>query len=228
MKTRRALQMVVAILAVTVLACLVAAMVFVALVQFFPDLSKTINEVYDVIAKGFSVVANKIGLANVAFLVPLLGCGLPASLLLIASILLFSRNKYKKRNYITGCVLALIGATVLCVFIIWFAPELLSWDPSISYKPTIAEEMAGAALYVRIAFGVLLALFVVFVGCALGIKPKNPEKAKETSVATNKEDSYQQPTPETEEKIKKAKKLYEIGAITQEEYQKIKNIYLKK
>ncbi|MCH5153202.1 MAG: hypothetical protein J1F68_04515 [Clostridiales bacterium] len=274
MKTRRALQIIVGVLSLLTVLCLLAAAVFVALVVLFPDMSQFASEIYEMFKVGFDVIANYIGLASVSFLVPLLAYCLPGALLLLAGVLMLLPNKGKQGKYVAANILALVGIAIIAIFTIVFAADLVSrtnGDNHVWFVSTFS--WTSADTIVRLIFAGLLALFVIFVGAALGVKPKkevtseaHEEEAHAVTTAEERKSAYETVAPAsvkqasvgsktTEyvpsamsvndvtkgtygngehlsataiDKINKAHMLYEMGAITEEEYIKLVNVYLKK
>ena len=266
MKTRRALQIIVGVLSLLVVLCILAALACVALVLLFPNMSATVSEVYDNLKVGFGLTAEKIGLAGMSYLVLLLGYVLPAILLLLAGILMFLRDKGKQGKYVAANIVALLAVAILTIFTIVFAKQFVSAFEQTAVTPLPFDWV------VRLAFGGVLAVFVIFVGAALGVKPKkqiSEEVAEDNAVVTESETksaTYETVAPGAEkqatakgnatgyvpgntsvsdvtkgaygngenlspatiDKINKARMLFEIGAITQDEYIKLVNVYLKK
>ena len=264
MKTRRALQIIVGILSLLVLLCLLAAVAFVALVMMFPNMTDAAT-IYDAIKVGFERIASTLGLGGIAFILPLLAYVLPAQLLLIAVILLFLHDNGKQGKYIAGNILSLIGVALMTIFTIVFANELVfKFDQS-------AVTALSFSWIVRLAAAGLLAIFIIFIGSALGVKPKKQasetvaEELVVTEISTDGETAYQTVSPANEQqatdaeinmtyaptgssvsdvmngiyggenlspaamdKINKARMLYDMGAITQDEYIKLVNAYTKK
>ena len=280
MKTRRALQIIVGVLSLLVVLCLLAAAVFVAIVTLFPDMSTVATELYQMFSKSFDVIANYIGLKGLAVLVPLLAYVLPGVLLLVAGVLMMLRDKGKQGKYVAANVLALIGSVIITVFTILFAADLVSRVNGDVHVWTVDTfSFTSMDTIVRIICAGVLALFVIFVGCALGIKPKKvateevatqevatEEQSEETVAKEETHSPYEtvapgivsQPTAGKDateyvpndasvedvtngvyskreqlstaamEKIIKVRQLYEMGAVTEEEYVKLVNAYLQK
>ena len=155
MKSRRVLQIIVAVLSIATLAgiLLFAALMVVAehidvIPQQVVDFAQTFN-------RGLKSVADKYYLYD--SVVPSVAVGAPALAFLLAIVLLLTKDTGKEAKNIVGCAFALVGAAILTVFVCVFAKHLF------------VEELLVAAFCSSCG---LLAVFVVFVGCALGIKPK--------------------------------------------------------
>lgn len=284
MKTRRALQIIVGVLSLLVVLCLVVAGAFVAFVALFPNTSPIATELYEMFVVSFDVIAGYMGLTGMSYLVPLLFYAFPAVLLLIAGILTLLRDKGKPCKYLVANVFALIGATVVTVFTMLFAGDLVSRVNGDNHVWFVGEfSWTSMDMIVRYVCAGVLVLFALFVGLALGVKPKKVETATEeveteaeseteaqveeieeqqeqhseyetiapsseqqttayastteyvpsdTSVSDVTEGAYgtnnAELTPVAIDKIKKARSLYEMGALTKEEYIKLVNVYLKK
>ena len=279
MKTRRALQMIVGILSLLVVLCLVVAAAFVAFVVLFPNTSPIATELYEMFKISFGVIANYIGLTGMSYLVPLLFYVLPCVLLLIAGILMLLKDKGKQGKYVAANILALIGIAIVAIFTILFAADLVSRVNGENHVWVVDTfNWTSMDMIVRYVSTGLLVLFVLFVGLALGVKPKKVETAAEeveaeaeveqpqaqqeeehseyetvapsseqaatveestteyvpsdTSVSEVTKGAYgtsdEQLSPFAIDKIKKARMLYEMSAITKEEYIKLVNVYLKK
>ena len=152
MKSRRVLQIIVAVLSITLLTCLLLSAALIAVGKHLDVMPQLIGELADTFKTGLQEVASKYTIA-----VPAVALLAPAVLLLLAAILLLTRNKGSEAKNIVGCIFALVGAAILAAFLILFAKQLF------------AEQLH---LIVWCASGGVLALFVVFVGCALGVRPK--------------------------------------------------------
>lgn len=169
MKTRRALQITVGVLSLLVVACLLVAVVAYAFLPFAPiDIYSKWSNVATNFAQGLGVVAVDWDIAELAFILPLLFFVLPVLLLFTASILLFTESS-KQKQYLAGIIMALIGATIMTVFTILYAPQLVTGE---SPSAVAKFDWTSADTIIRFACGGLLALFVLFVGLALGLKPK--------------------------------------------------------
>ena len=288
MKTRRTLQVIVGVLSLIVALCLILLAVGVAIVKFFPDWIPTATDVWNTLNSGLTAIAGKIGLADVPIVVICVAYCLPALLLLIAGILLLSRNRGKQAKYTVANILASVGIIILTVFTITCAPTILGGDPGVSYRPEIVDKMLQAVTPLRIACGATLIVFAVFIACAFLVKPKTDdakqttveqqsrkEKVTKTKATTeaapteNSSEQVEQKQKSTQEgysknvepeleyvpdadmsvhnvientygksedqlsadmlaKISKARSLFEMGAITQDEYIKLINVYLGK
>lgn len=185
MKTRRALQIIVGILSLIVATCILVVAAATTLFLYF-NLSEVGTEISGAIYQGLSSIAiSFFGLSEeLAMLVPALFYGLPFALLLLAAILLFLHKTPKQAKYVASSVLALIGVTVLSVFTIWFAPTILGGNPYADSRSDIVQQMVDSADYVRYAMGGLLGVFVIFIGSALGVKPKQAATETTDDVAT--------------------------------------------
>ena len=275
MKTRRALQIIVGVLSLLVVLCLLAVAALIALVTLFDSMPQIAKELSDMLKAGFGVVASHIGLAGMPYLIPLLFYVLPGALLLLAGVLLLLPYKGRGGKYVAGNILALIGIAVITLFTILFAADLASrvnGDAHVWLIDTFS--WTSTDTIVRLIMAGLLIVFVVFIGCALGVKvkdsPKTETDVNDQSAVTNAQQkagaTYETVTPAGEkqatagkntteyvpvgvsvsdvtngvyghekknapaamDKIKKARILYDMGAITQEEFIKIVNSYLKK
>ena len=230
MKTRRALHVIVGILSLIMLACLLAAAVCVVLAVAFPQWSDVPPMLLNTVTNGLRVTAGYLGFAELWYILPLVAYLLPALLLILATILLFSRNKGKMGKYNAGCIIALIAIALLTIFTFVFATDLaMGGDEHVWFPSPI--NWTSTDMIVRYAALGALVLTVIFVGSALGVKNKKGEQnavAGAQSDAASQSEQTEQPSPETLEKINRAKRLCEMGALTQEEYQKIENSYLKK
>lgn len=288
MKALRVLQKIVGVLSLLVVLCVLVAAICVGLVQIF-DLAK-LQTIYDTAINGFNVVANFVGLADLAFLVPLLAYVLPAQLLLIAGILMFLPYRGKQGKYTAANILSLIGIAIFSIFTLLFAADLVANGEAHIWFVSPFSWTAVDTIVRYVALG-LLALLVLFIGLALGIKPKNEQVTEtvvedESAVTEGSTESVQeeetvpfetvapseeQPvvetesapveeqveeeqvaeyvpiedasvaeitnsaygteeeiTPEVMDKINKARMFYEMGAITQDEYIKLVQSYLRK
>ena len=274
MKTRRALQIIVGVLSLLVVLCLLAAAVFAAIIALFPNMSTVATELYKMFNESFDVIATYIGLNGLYFLVPILAYVLPGVLLLVAGILMLLRDKGKQGKYIAANILALIGITVIATFTILFAADLVSRVNGYTHVWTVDTfSWTSMDTIVRLICAGVLALFVIFVGCALGIKPKQAKSEEvtegETEVPQEEKKStstYETVVPGTErqpitgkdateyvpndasvadvsngiyrkkdqlsraalDKIAKVRQLFDMGALTEEEYIKLVNSYLQK
>ena len=258
MKTRRALQIIVGILSLLVLVALLVAAACVCIALLFD--TATLSDIYSKVISGFQAVAQTISLADVWFVLPIIVCLLPAQLMLIATILLFLRNNEKQGKYIAGSILSLIAIALLTIFPIVFAKGLVSEFDNASTLPLSYEWI------VRLICAGLLAVFIIFIGSALGVKPKmqTSQDADEEQDATasttgttfdtvSPTDAQQTGAPDNVgyvpahehsmseilngvygtgktnsaslDKINKARWLYDMGAITQDEFVKLVNKY---
>ena len=180
MKSRRVLQVIVAVLSFAVLVCLLLSAVLVVVANHIDVIPKDVQNWAQTFKTGLKNVAATYNLPSVA--VPLVAFGAPALLLVLAVILILTKSNGKDAKNNVGCVFALIGVFVLALSVFVFAKKLF------------AESFI---LPVCLAFGILLALFIIFVGCALGVKPKKAqvdevvEMPAETAVAEESEEAVE-------------------------------------
>lgn len=239
MKARRSMQIAVGVVAlVAALAVVVITLLFAATL-LFPNLFETANFTSGVFIDGFKTTADSLNMANIYYLLPILAYGLPALLLIIGALLLFSQYKGKQGKYIGGNVVVLVGMTILCAYSIIFAKDLLGAN----------------ALILQCSAAGLLALTVLFVGLALGLKVAQPstdetpaeteeqptEVAAETtndiateyvpeevSVKETLDEVYgEEPKHVSDNKLSTLRMLLDVGAISEEEYLKLLESYLK-
>lgn len=240
MKARRSMQIAVGVVAlVAALAVVVITLLFAATL-LFPNLFETANFTSGVFIDGFKTTADSLNMANIYYLLPILAYGLPALLLIIGALLLFSHYKGKQGKYIGGNVVVLVGMTILCAYSIIFAKDLLGAN----------------ALILQCSAAGLLALTVLFVGLALGLKVTQPstddeapaeteeqptEVAAETtndiateyvpeevSVKETLDEVYgEEPKHVSDNKLSTLRMLLDVGAISEEEYLKLLESYLK-
>lgn len=239
MKARRSMQIAVGVVAlVAALAVVVITLLFAATL-LFPNLFETANFTSGVFIDGFKTTAENLNMANIYYLLPILAYGLPALLLIIGALLLFSQYKGKQSKYIGGNVVVLVGMTILCAYSIIFAKDLLGAN----------------ALILQCSAAGLLALTVLFVGLALGLKVTQPsaEEApaeteeqpteiaaettndiateyvpEEVSVKETLDEVYgEEPKHVSDNKLSTLRMLLDVGAISEEEYLKLLESYLK-
>ena len=193
MKSRRVLQIFVGVLSIILLACLALFAAVLYLHSYVPFIPQQIVDVGDTFQVGLDAVFKLINLQSVA--VPAIFFGAPGLLLLLAIILILTKNKGKDGKNIAGCIFALLGVVLLTAFLLVFVRFLFA---------TEIQLIAGCVI------GGVLALFLLFIGLALGVKPKKqsttePEVSDEPSVtvATSTEEtepvSVTEETTETEE-----------------------------
>lgn len=184
MKSRRVLQIFVAVLSLAVLVCmaLVASMLLVA--EHVDVTPQPIVEFSQNFKSGMRAVADRFYLYDEV--VPAVVCGVPALLLLLAVILILTKNKGKDTKNIVGCIFALIGVVVLAVFLCVFATDLFA------EALLVAGYCASAGL---------LALFVIFVGCALGVGAKKKPVAAEQAAEQDELPTEQEQHIEMEETV---------------------------
>lgn len=196
MKSRRVLQTVVAVLSITLLACmlLLGALLIVADQLNIKQLANFSGTFSDGLAK----------IASTYFtfyaVVPLVAFGVPALLLLGGVLLLLVHKKDKAASDLqrsAGCVVALLGALVWSLFLLVFAKRLFD---------------ANALIPAWCVSALVLVLFIVLVACALFVKPKKEEAAAEQEAAQPEavvEEEIPEVTLELEpsEEIEPAKKV---------------------
>ena len=190
MKTRRALQIIVGILSLLMVACLLAATAGFEFLLFAREEALPIGtEIASAINRGLNYVAVGIlGLSQeLTVLVPALMFGLPCLLFFIAAVLLFVHKTPKQAKYIAGNILALIAVTIFTVSSFAFASDILGGNPALDNQSEIVQKMLASSTAVRIALGCLLALFVWFIGLALGLKPKKEAVVADETVSTESE-----------------------------------------
>ncbi|MCH5152078.1 MAG: hypothetical protein J1F65_05430 [Clostridiales bacterium] len=192
MKTRRALQIIVGVLSLLLVACLiVAALAIVFLLYARDGAFETGSAVASAFYQGQNIVAEKLGLTeDLSFVVSLLAYGLPCLLFFLAAVLLFVHKTPKQAKYVAGSALALIAVTILTVYTIVCAPQLVygqDWESHAEFSWTALDTI------VRFASAGLLGIFVIFAGSALGVKPKREKvAASDESVASEAEPSTEQ------------------------------------
>ena len=165
MKSRRVLQIFVGVLSVILLACLALFAAVLYLHSYVPFIPQQIVDVGDTFQVGLDAVFNMINVHGAA--VPATFFGAPGLLLLLAIILILTKNKGKDGKNIAGCIFALLGVALLTGFMLVFVRVLFA---------TEIQLIAGCAI------GGVLALFLLFIGLALGVKPKKQATAEsETS-----------------------------------------------
>ena len=201
MKTRRALQIIVGVLSLLLVACLiVAALAIVFLLYARDGAFETGSAVASAFYQGQNIVAEKLGLTeDLSFVVSLLAYGLPCLLFFLAAVLLFVHKTPKQAKYVAGSALALIAVTILTVYTIVCAPQLvygLDWESHAEFSWTALDSI------VRFASAGLLGIFVIFAGSALGVKPKS-EKVGE-KVAASDESVASEAEPSTEQEIEQS------------------------
>ena len=207
MKSRRVLQIFVAVLSIVLLACLALLAALLYLGDLIDVIPQQLLDFGDTFKAGMKAVSDKFFLYDEA--VPVLVFSVPSVLLLIATILLLVKKGKETKN-IVGCIFALLGALTLTAFLMVFAKNLF------------AESLLIAAFS---ASGGVLALFVIFVGCALGVRPK---RITVTTYATEQtetvEETETQQTSETEtasEAEQTEEKEQAVDTLVEEEQQPV-------
>ena len=167
MKSRRVLQIIVAALSVALLAFMALLAVVLVGVERAESAPTELAEFASNFHKGLDKIAEKLSVP--AFVVPTVAFGAPALLLLLAAILILTKNKGKDTKNVVGCMFALIGVIIVTAFVAVFAVELLGESNKL-----VAWGACGGVLIV----------FVIFGECALGVKAKQAQ----TPVAVNEAD----------------------------------------
>ena len=203
MKTRRALQIIVGVLSLLMVACLIVAAEAVVFLLYAREGAFEVGSPIAIaFYQGQNIVATQLGLGeDLSFVVSLLAYGLPCLLLFLAAVLLFVHKTPKQAKYVAGSILALIGATILTVYTIVFAPQLvygLDWESHAEFSWTAIDTI------VRFACGGLLGIFVIFIGSALGVKPKKEAVAADETVASEAEIATEQEAIETTDEVVEA------------------------
>ena len=197
MKSRRVLQIIVAVLSIATLVCLALTAALLLVAEHIDVMPQQLVDFATTFKSGLKSIADKFYLYD--SVVPAVALGAPALLLLIAVILLLTKSNGKEAKNVVGCIFALVGALVLTVFLMVFAKHLFD------------EALLIAAFG---ASGGLLALFIVFVGCALGVRPKRiriTDVGEETETTEDAEDASQlEPAEEKEEVPQAAEEEFEF------------------
>ena len=156
MKSRRVLQVIVAVLSLVVLLYLLLSAALVVAAQRLDKFPPLVVEWTNTFTQGLKniALANRLEFA----VVPAVAFGAPTLLLLLAIILILVKDNGKDAKNIVGCLFALIGVLILSMFLILFAKKL--------FEEIMLYPVLGASAG-------LLVLFVIFVGCALGVRSKN-------------------------------------------------------
>ena len=155
MKSRRALQVIVAVLAFVVLVSLLLATALIALAQHISMLPQEVLGWTNTFQNGLKRIAANYNMPFEALAAAVAGA--PSLLLLLAVILILSKDRGKDAKNVVGCIFSLCGVLLLTVFLAVFAKQLFVQD----WVTIIWYVCAG-----------LLALFILFVGLALGVKGK--------------------------------------------------------
>ena len=193
MKSRRVLQVFVGVLSIILLVCLALVAAVIYLHSYLTFIPKQIADIGDTFQTGLNAVFKVINLQGGA--VPAVFFGAPSLLLLLAIILILTKNKGKDGKNIAGCIFALLGVAALTIFMLLFEKVLFAT----SIQLIACSVIAG-----------VLALFLLFIGLALGIKPKkqpapevaaSDEPSAEVAASTTETEPVVvvDETPETEE-----------------------------
>ena len=161
MKSRRVLQVFVGALSIILLACLALIAAVIYLHGYLTFIPKQIVDIGATFQTGLNAIFDIINLHGIA--VPAVFFGAPGLLLLLAIILILTKNKGKDGKNIAGCVFALLGVSALTIFTLLFVKVLFATDIQLIACCTTAG---------------VLALFLLFIGLALGIKPKKQPTAE--------------------------------------------------
>ena len=180
MKSRRVLQIIVAVLSIALLACLAALAAALYLADLIPSMPQGILDFGNTFKTGMKEVSDKFFLYDQA--VPVLLFSVPGALLLVATILLLVKKGKEAKN-VVGCIFALLGALTLTAFLMVFAKELFA---------------EGLLLAAFCASGGLLALFILFVGLALGVRTKQVA-ATEVAETEQTDEQTEQATADEQE-----------------------------
>ncbi|MCH5159682.1 MAG: hypothetical protein J1F66_02400 [Clostridiales bacterium] len=198
MKSRRVLQVIVAVLSLAVLVCMLLSAAFILAANHVDFLPNEVRDLTENFTSGLNAISNSYGLESVV--VPGVAFGLPALLLLLALILILAKNRGKDGKNIVGCIFSLIGVLILTAFLILFAEDLFAQ----SYLYPVWGASGGS-----------LALFVIFVGCALGVRPKKAPIAEFDETPEN-----HAVVEETAEEVA-IESIEEITAVSEEEREEI-------
>lgn len=270
MKSRRALQIIVGVLSALSLLAILGVAACIGLAVLFPNNMPLLQQGYSTFKNGIVWAARFFSIGDLAFLLPLFAYVLPAELFLITTILLFLRDNNGKQNkYVAGSILALIGIAISAIFTLLFASDIVvNVTKHVWYHAPI--DWSAPDMIVRYVTVGSLALFIIFIGAALGVKPKKQVESadEEASAVTGQvsdsdtletlpDEQAQQSAdddamgyvpahehnmseilngvygseennPPSLEKVMKARWLYDMGAITQEEFVMIVDSYAKK
>lgn len=198
MKTRRAFQIIVGVLATLVATELFLVGAFLCVsalpIPFFPE---WMQQLFVAFMSTFKVIAAEIGsFVALQYLIPIVMFGLPLILLLLGAILLFLPERGKQTKNIFGSILSLIGIVGLTVDTFVFVPSILTEIFAVFADQSPLLTDVNVVLPLQIAVSIRLGLFVFFVGCALGIKPKTKSIAEDTTALDATEET--EITEETE------------------------------
>ena len=248
MKARRSMQITVGWIALIIAAALVLSALAFTVMSFLPQQFEQIINIPATLLESFTKTAADWGIADYFYLLPAIAYGLPTLLLVIAAALELSRDKGKQGKYVAGCMLTLIGVTIVALYtVIVLATEVMQ---------------GNGALVLRCSVGGLFALTALFCALALGLPrgKKAQQQVAETTAAT----SVEQPTAEetaqspaandsaadyvpeevsvketldevygeepahiSDSKLSTLRMLLDMGAISDEEYLKLLESYLK-
>ena len=180
MKTRRVLQIIVAVLSITVLACMAISAALLLIAEHLDFMPQEVVDFSNTIQNGLISIADEYTLYDAV--VPAVAFGAPALLLLIAAILLLVKNNGKEAQNVVGCIFAFVGTLILTVFLM------------VSAKVLFDESFLIVAYCVS---GGLLAVFVTLVACALFVRDRKQAVAA-TEVTEDTETVEQTETEVTE------------------------------
>ena len=167
MKSRRVLQVIVAVLSLVVLVCLLLSATLVVVANKIDVIPQLVRDWTTSFKSGLNRVADYFAAPSVV--VPAVAFGAPALLLLLAIIMILAKNNGKDAKNNVGCVFSLIGVAIMSLFVIVFADKL--------FEASFLYPVYGAS-------GGLLALFVLFVGLALGVNRKKKAVAEAPAETT--------------------------------------------
>ncbi len=250
MKARRGMQITVGVLALLVASCLVLFTLACVAFAFIPKLPSAIADLPKQLKNGFVAVADWLTIGSLYYVVPLAAYAFPVLLLVIAAGLLLSK-KGKQGKYIAGCVLTLIGVAVIAGFSIVCAKPLLG-ENAIVLQGSAAGALALTVLFAGLALGLKpkqnpqeeleQAQSSEQKGEQVGAtteegteeqpteqEPVAPYVPQEVSVETAVEEVYgkEEPKRVPDSKLETLKMLLDVGAISEEEYLKLLESYLK-
>ena len=181
MKAQRVFRKISGVLCLFVVIALTVISVGLMYVAMFPDLSQKLSNLFSGLSNGFTTVAGYWGMTSIVYLLPLMFYVVPALLLLVGGILLVMSKR--NASTIAGSVLALIGIAPITVFSTVCAAELF-------------DNYATVFIAVNVA---LLALFVIAIGCTLGLIPKKAAKKASEQVESQEEPQEELLTDEQQE-----------------------------
>lgn len=198
MKTRRVFQTIAGALCLLVPLCLMLMAVFLAHAALFPSMSSVATELFLSLQNGFETIAGYWGMTKISYVLPIVFYAVPSVILVVGGIMLLVCKG--KRTVLAGCVLALTGIAIASTFTIVCAMELVG----------------GYAVGVLAAGFVFPSLFVVAVGCTLGIKPKqtaelsDDEPHEQEAMPTEQVDADVTPSRPAEEELPLQSETVEI------------------